>query len=45
MKKLMIIASSLFFLVLNSFPQKIPTGNPADFRLKTCLHSVTYMGV
>jgi sugar phosphate isomerase/epimerase len=25
--------------------QKTPTGNPADFKLKTCLHSVSYMGV
>ncbi len=25
--------------------QKIPTGNPADFKVKTCLHSVSYMGI
>jgi len=29
--------------VLNG--QKVPTGNPKDFRLKTCLHSVSYMGI
>ncbi len=23
---------------------KIPTGNPGDFKVKTCLHSVSYMG-
>ncbi|HUU27674.1 MAG TPA: sugar phosphate isomerase/epimerase family protein [archaeon] len=26
------------------FAQKTPTGNPADFKLKTCLHSVSYAG-
>ena len=25
--------------------QKTPTGNPADFKVKTCLHSVSYMGI
>ncbi|MGQ9620984.1 MAG: sugar phosphate isomerase/epimerase family protein [Bacteroidales bacterium] len=25
--------------------QNTPTGNPADFKVKTCLHSVSYMGV
>lgn len=24
--------------------QQLPTGNPADFKLKTCLHSVSYAG-
>lgn len=24
--------------------QKTPTGNPADFKIKTCLHSVSYAG-
>jgi len=28
-----------------SFGQKTPTGNPSDFRVKTCLHSVSYMGI
>lgn len=27
------------------FAQKTPTGNPADFKLKTCLHSISYAGV
>jgi sugar phosphate isomerase/epimerase len=26
-------------------PQKPPTGNPKDFKVKTCLHSVSYAGV
>ena len=25
--------------------QKVPTGNPGDFKVKTCLHSVSYSGV
>lgn len=25
--------------------QRIPTGNPADFKVKTCLHSVSYLGI
>jgi sugar phosphate isomerase/epimerase len=25
--------------------QKVPTGNPKDFKVKTCLHSVSYMGI
>jgi sugar phosphate isomerase/epimerase len=38
-----------FFLLLIipaiMMAQKVPTGNPADFKLKTCLHSVSYMGI
>ena len=45
MKKLCIILTiySLVAVVVNG--QKSPTGNPADFRVKTCLHSVSYMGI
>jgi sugar phosphate isomerase/epimerase len=25
--------------------QLVPTGNPKDFKIKTCLHSVSYMGI
>jgi len=28
-----------------AFSQKTPTGNPKDFKVKTCLHSVSYAGV
>lgn len=28
-----------------TFGQKTPTGNPADFKVKTCLHSIGYSGV
>ncbi|UCD49501.1 MAG: sugar phosphate isomerase/epimerase [Phycisphaerales bacterium] len=27
-----------------TFAQKLPTGNPKDFQIKTCLHSVSYAG-
>jgi len=45
MKKPVIILSSLLLIVFTAFGQKIPTGNPADFKVKTCLHSVSYMGI
>jgi sugar phosphate isomerase/epimerase len=28
-----------------AFGAAVPTGNPADFKVKTCLHSVSYSGV
>ena len=27
-----------------AFPKMTPTGNPKDFKVKTCLHSVSYAG-
>lgn len=35
----------LLFFSQRAFSQKTPTGNPNDFKLKTCLHSVSYAGV
>jgi len=32
-------------LLVTSQAQKTPSGNPADFKVKTCLHSVSYLGV
>jgi len=29
---------------ISSFSQPVPTGNPADFKVKTCLHSIGYAG-
>jgi sugar phosphate isomerase/epimerase len=45
MKKLIssVIGLTLLFSIVNS--QKLPTGNPKDFKVKTCLHSVSYMGI
>jgi sugar phosphate isomerase/epimerase len=40
---LSLILSLILFISLSA--QKIPTGNPADFKVKTCLHSVSYMGI
>jgi sugar phosphate isomerase/epimerase len=44
MKKLF----SLFIILclpIFLFAQKTPTGNPADFKVKTCLHSIGYAGL
>ena len=38
-----ILGLSLFSMQVNA--QKTPTGNPADFKIKTCLHSVSYSGL
>ena len=32
-------------IILTASAQKLPTGNPNDFKVKTCLHSVSYMGI
>jgi sugar phosphate isomerase/epimerase len=45
MKKpgLILLIIALFAVVVNG--QKVPSGDPKDFKIKTCLHSVSYMGV
>lgn len=40
-----VLSSILFGITLAAFAQDIPTGNPEDFKVKTCLHSVSYLGV
>jgi len=45
MKKLIIFSAVLILVFLNSNGQKVPTGNPSDFKVKTCLHSVSYTGI
>lgn len=35
----------IVFISVCTFGQKIPTGNPADFKVKTCLHSIGYAGL
>lgn len=35
----------LLVFCAEGFSQKVPTGNAEDFRVKTCLHSVSYAGV
>lgn len=42
------ICYSIFLLLLPFIiakSQKLPTGDPKDFKVKTCLHSVSYMGI
>lgn len=45
MKSLSINILVLTLLAISVKAQKIPSGNPADFKVKTCLHSVSYLGI
>ncbi len=45
MKKLLLLLITLSIQAVVVNGQKLPTGNPADFKVKTCLHSVSYMGI
>jgi sugar phosphate isomerase/epimerase len=45
MKRFISILTLLILFAVVISGQKIPTGNPADFKVKTCLHSVSYMGI
>jgi len=45
MKKLLFFCSILIFAAVAVSGQKTPTGNPADFKVKTCLHSIGYAGL
>jgi sugar phosphate isomerase/epimerase len=46
MKKLLFIVPIILLTVYHTgMGQAVPTGNPKDFKVKTCLHSVSYMGV
>ncbi len=44
MKKLLLSVFVLTIMFFSATGQKAPTGNPKDFKVKTCLHSVSYMG-
>ena len=39
-----ILTIIILFCSQQAFSQKAPTGNPEDFKVKTCLHSVSYAG-
>jgi sugar phosphate isomerase/epimerase len=45
MKKTASSIIALLFLITGISGQKLPTGDPKDFKVKTCLHSVSYMGI
>jgi len=40
-----LLVNVLFFLSVSLSGQEAPTGNPRDFKIKTCLHSVSYSGI
>lgn len=44
MRKIIVLLTTLF-IAATSGAQKTPSGNPADFKVKTCLHSVSYLGI
>jgi sugar phosphate isomerase/epimerase len=44
MKKILLLSIVFLFAVISMNGQKVPTGNPKDFKVKTCLHSVGYSG-
>ncbi len=43
--KLVFTCLVLFSFLFSTSGQKTPTGNPADFKVKTCLHSIGYAGL
>lgn len=45
MKKLSLFFLSVLIFNFWAVAQKTPSGNPADFKVKTCLHSVSYLGI
>jgi sugar phosphate isomerase/epimerase len=45
MKKICYSIILLLLPFINTKSQKLPTGDPKDFKVKTCLHSVSYMGI
>lgn len=44
MRNIILAFAALFLFTTSANTQKTPTGNPADFKVKTCLHSVSYAG-
>lgn len=44
MKRALVVLIVLI-LWIPSYSQLVPTGNPADFKVKTCLHSIGYSGL
>jgi sugar phosphate isomerase/epimerase len=44
MKKILLSLILLLAGIMHAYGQDAPTGNPKDFKVKTCLHSVGYSG-
>jgi len=44
MRKPVTVLLIISALATTGLAQKLPTGNPKDFKVKTCLHSVSYAG-
>src|SRR5450759_3125954 len=45
MKKLLFTCLVLSYMLASVIGQKTPTGNPADWKVKTCVHSIGYAGL
>lgn len=45
MKQFIAFFAAILIITSTLKAQKTPTGNPADFKVKTCLHSVSYLGI
>ncbi len=45
MEKLLLFLTVSIFICAAVYGQNPPTGNPADFKVKTCLHSIGYAGL
>ncbi|MBT3382212.1 MAG: sugar phosphate isomerase/epimerase [Prolixibacteraceae bacterium] len=45
MKRIFLFIAAFLILTISVNAQKTPSGNPADFKVKTCLHSVSYLGI
>ncbi|HCE58114.1 MAG TPA: sugar phosphate isomerase/epimerase [Prolixibacteraceae bacterium] len=45
MRKFSLLLLSVLIFISPVVAQKTPSGNPADFKVKTCLHSVSYLGI
>jgi len=45
MKKFYLVLLAIHFLAIPLLAQLPPSGDPSDFQVKTCLHSVSYLGI
>ncbi len=45
MKKVIFVLLTVQLIAVPAFSQKTPSGKSSDFKVKTCLHSVSYLGI